>query len=116
MPIILLSTVLLALGLGFVLSVANLIFRDIGHALSLALTLGMLATPVLYPPNKHWPFALLNIVNPVSPLVIASQDLIAYGDLSMPRASIFSCVFSLIMFFAGWRLFRSMLPRVAHLA
>jgi ABC-type polysaccharide/polyol phosphate export permease len=116
MPIILLSTVLLALGLGFVLSIANLILRDIGHALTVALTLGMFITPVLYPPNKQWPFLLLNVVNPVSPLVIASQDLIAYGNLSMPQALIFSCAFSLIIFLGGWRFFRSTLPRVTHLA
>jgi lipopolysaccharide transport system permease protein len=71
---------------------------------------------VLYPPNKQWPFLLLNVVNPVSPLVIASQDLIAYGNLSMPQALIFSCAFSLIIFLGGWRFFRSTLPRVTHLA
>ena len=114
MPIILMPAVLLALGIGFVMSIANLVLRDIGNALGMALTFGIFLTPVLYPPPSEWPFSLLNILNPVSPILTASQDLIAYGSLNMPGAFLFSSVFSLLVFLLGWRFFALALPRVAQ--
>jgi lipopolysaccharide transport system permease protein len=116
MPFTLAPLILLALGVGFVMSVANLVLRDVGNALGIALTLGMFITPVLYPPPFEWPFVLINIVNPVSPLLIASQDLVAYGGLTMSAAFISSWIFSLLVFLAGWRFFNLALPRVSQFA
>lgn len=116
MPFTLAPLILLALGLGFVMSVANLVLRDVGNGLGIALTLGMFITPVLYPPPIEWPFVLINIVNPASPLLIASQDLVAYGGLTMSAAFISSWVFSLLVFLAGWRFFNLALPRVSQFA
>jgi lipopolysaccharide transport system permease protein len=116
MPFTLAPLILLALGVGFVMSVANLVLRDVGNALGIALTLGMFLTPVLYPPPFEWPFVLINIVNPASPLFIASQDLVAYGGLTMSAAFISSWIFSLLVFLAGWRFFNLALPRVSQFA
>lgn len=116
MPFALAPLILLALGVGFVMSVANLVLRDVGNGLSIALTLGMFITPVLYPPPSEWPFVLINIVNPASPLLIASQDLVAYGGLTMSAAFISSWIVSLLVFLAGWRFFNLALPRVSQLA
>ena len=41
MPLLLVPVVLSALGLGFVLSIANLVIRDTANALGTALTIGM---------------------------------------------------------------------------
>ncbi|MGH7797637.1 MAG: ABC transporter permease, partial [Candidatus Binatia bacterium] len=79
LPFVLMPIMLLALGLGFVLSIANLVMRDTGNALGTVLTVGMFLTPVLYPPPVRWPFVLVNLLNPLSPLLTASQDLIAEG-------------------------------------
>jgi len=112
MPLVLLPIVLLALGLGFVLSIANLVIRDTANALGTALTIGMFLTPVLYPPPVRWPFYLINILNPLSPLVAASQDLIAGGFLTQPEMFIAACIFAMALFLAGWRAFRITILRV----
>jgi homopolymeric O-antigen transport system permease protein len=115
-PFILLPVILLAIGFSFVLSIINLVLRDIGNILGMALTFGMFLAPVLYPPPTTWPSSLINILNPLSPLLIASQDVIAYGFLSQPRAFLFSCLFSVLVFLVGWRLFRLTIYRVSTFA
>lgn len=112
MPFLLLPVVLLALGLGFVLSITNLVIRDTANALGTALTIGMFLTPVLYPPPVRWPFYLINLLNPLSPLVAASQDVIASGLLTQPELFIASCIFSTGLCLAGWRAFRITILRV----
>jgi lipopolysaccharide transport system permease protein len=115
-PLLLLAVMLLALGLGFVLSIANLVFRDTGNALGMALTIGMFLTPVLYPAPVRWPFFMVNVLNPLSPFVTATQDLIAIGYLSRPEMLTVACLFSLALAFAGWRAFHVTIPRVAGYA
>jgi lipopolysaccharide transport system permease protein len=111
-PLLLVPVVLLALGLGFVFSIANLVIRDTANALGTALTIGMFLTPVLYPPPVRWPFFLINLCNPLSPLLAASQDLIAEGFLARPENFAAACIFSIALFLAGWRVFRVTILRV----
>lgn len=115
-PFVLIPVMLLAVGLGFVLSIANLVIRDTGNALGTVLTIGMFLTPVLYPPPVRWPFFLVNLLNPLSPLLTASQDLIAEGFLTRPEMFVVACVLSLVLALAGWRAFRVTIPRVAGYA
>jgi homopolymeric O-antigen transport system permease protein len=116
MPLVLLPVMLLALGLGFVLAIANLVIRDTGNALGTALTIGMFLTPVLYPPPVRWPFFLVNLLNPLSPLLAASHDLIAQGFLSRPEMFGAACLLALTLALGGWRAFRVTIPRVAGYA
>jgi lipopolysaccharide transport system permease protein len=116
LPLALCPVIFLALGLGFVLSIANLAMRDIGNVLGTALTIGMFLTPVLYPPPVRWPFTLINILNPLSPLLTATQDLIATGSLTRPETFVGACMFALIVFLVGWRAFRITILRAAAYA
>jgi len=111
-PFALMPVMLLALGLGFVLSIANLVIRDTANALGTALTIGMFLTPVLYPPPVRWPFHLINLLNPLSPLLAATQDLIAGGSLPRPEMFAVACIFSAALFLVGWRVFRITILRV----
>ena len=115
-PLALIPAILLALGLGFILSIVNLVIRDTGNALGTVLTFGMFLTPVLYPPPVSWPFYLVNYLNPLSPILTASQDLIAGGNLIRPRMFALACVVSLLLSLVGWRVFRITIPRVAGYA
>lgn len=115
-PLVLLLVIILALGAGFILSVANLAVRDTGNALGMVLSIGMFLTPVLYPPPVRWPFFLVNILNPLSPLLTASQDLIAYGFLTTPDTFAASCLFSVAALLGGWRFFHLTIRRIAEYA
>jgi lipopolysaccharide transport system permease protein len=116
LPLLLVPVIFLALGLGFVLSIANLAIKDTGNALGTALTIGMFLTPVLYPPPVRWPFTLINYLNPLSPLLTATQDLIATGSLTKPETFVGACMFAVIVFLVGWRAFRVTILRAAAYA
>ena len=115
-PLLLLAVMLVALGLGFILSIANLVLRDTSNALGMVLTIGMFLTPVLYPAPVRWPFLLVNILNPLSPFVTTAQDLIAIGYVSRPEMLAAACLFSVVLAFGGWRAFHVTIPRVAGYA
>jgi lipopolysaccharide transport system permease protein len=116
LPFVICLIILLALGLGFALSIANLAIKDVGNALGTALTIGMFLTPVLYPPPVRWPFTLINILNPLSPLLTATQDLIATAGLTRPSSFAVACLFAVLMFLFGWRVFRVTILRAAGYA
>lgn len=115
-PVILIIIVLMAIGIAFYLSVANLVIRDIGNSLGIILSIMVFLTPVFYPPPDSSPFYLVNILNPLSPLLIATQDLFSQGRLSEPSLLIASSLLSLLIFFSGWRVFHLTLPRVTERA
>ena len=76
----------------------------------------MFLTPVLYPPPVRWPFTLINILNPLSPLLTATQELIAAGSLTRPEMFLAACLFAVVVFLAGWRAFRVTILRAAAYA
>ena len=116
LPLLLLPVVLLAIGLGCLLSIANLVARDVANLVSMFATLGMFAAPILYPPPTSAPFDLVNVLNPVSPLLIATQDVLAYGELRHAALFAGGLCFALTVFLLGWRIFRTTIVRVAERA
>lgn len=103
---------LLALGIGFALAVLSLVARDIASVLGIVLTVGMFLSPVLYTPPTEWPFALVNVLNPVSPFLVALQDLLAGQLPANLEALALATLFSIMVFALGWRLFVLALPRI----
>jgi lipopolysaccharide transport system permease protein len=66
LPLFLILGMLAAIGLGLILSAANVRFRDVGHALPFALQIALLATPIAYPSSmlpEQW--RLLYSLNPM---------------------------------------------------
>ncbi|MGR8934503.1 MAG: ABC transporter permease [Gammaproteobacteria bacterium] len=115
-PFILVLVILMALGFGFVLSILNLALKDIGNAVSMLLTFGMFFAPILYPPPVREPFDLVNTVNPFSPLLIATQDLLTGHQLSQPMLLPIAAVLCVTVFLLGWYVFYLTMPRVAERA
>lgn len=116
LPVMLIPILLLALGFGMLLSLGNLVFRDIGHAVGMTLTFGMFLTPVLYPPPVTYPFLLVNFLNPLSPLLIGIQDVLYRGTLGQPMVWALYAAGSTVLFVVAWRVFRLVLPRLAERA
>jgi lipopolysaccharide transport system permease protein len=114
--VLMLILILQAVGIGLLLSVLNLVIRDVANFVGMFAIFGMFLAPVLYPPPTHWPFLLVNILNPVSPILIATQDLLSIGHLTRPFLLLGSSLFSLAVFIIGWRLFNLLLPRIIERA
>ncbi|MDO8846692.1 ABC transporter permease [Methylicorpusculum sp.] len=115
-PLILILVIMMALGIGFFMAILNLVFRDAGNAISMILTFGMFLAPILYPPPIREPFVLVNTLNPFSPLVIATQELLAGQTLSQMTALPVAAGIAIMLFLLGWRVFYITLPRIAERA
>lgn len=115
-PPILLSVIAMALGLGFLLSVINLLLRDISNLLSILLFVGLFLAPILYPAPQTGPLAFINAVNPFSSLLVATQELMFQGIMTNPVALSLATVFSLAVLAIGWTVFHVVLPRVIEQA
>ncbi len=114
LPFALLPLCLFTIGLGYVLALINGVLRDAGQIITFLLTFWMFLTPVVYPAATTGSKAILNVVNPVSPFVIAAQDLALRGSLSQPQNYLIGCIVSLIVFLLGWRLFHLTEPRIVE--
>ena len=115
-PLALIPIILLALGLGLLFSILNLLVRDIGNALSMALTFGIFVAPILYPPPVTAPYNLVNILNPFSPMLITTQNLLSGAPLQLPWMLLLTSALSILVFFAGWKVFCITMPRIAERA
>lgn len=113
LPLLLIPLCLLTLGLGFLLSLINGVMRDVGQMLTLLLMFWMFLTPVVYPapPGAG---SLLTLLNPVSPFLIAAQDLASRGTLSHPGSFAIGSLVSCVVFLGGWRIFHLTEPRIAE--
>lgn len=116
LPLLLLPIVALALAVGLVLSIANLVARDVSNALTVVLSFGIFLTPVFYPPPTTAPFALVNSLNPLSPLLAATHDLLAVGMIRSSDHFASSVGLSVLLLAAALYFFRLALPRVLERA
>lgn len=115
-PLLLLSVVLMAVGVGFFMAIINLVLRDAGNAISMMLTFGMFLAPILYPPPVREPFVVVNYLNPFSPLLIVTQRLLAGQDIAFSNPLLIALSLSVLLFLLGWRVFHITMPRVAERA
>lgn len=114
-PLTMIPLFLMILGIGLLVSLLNAVMRDTGSAIGIIISLGMFATPVIYPPPSTWPLSLwINHINPVSGIIIAVRDLASLGYLSNPAAYITSTLFGLTVFLIGWRAFHITEPKIAE--
>lgn len=113
-PVILLPLVLLTLGAGFMLAILNAIMRNIASGVTLVIQFFMFLTPVVYPAPKTWPLSLLNYLNPLNAFLVAVQDMLTRGSLSMPLPLVTSSVLSIAVFIIGWRVFMMAQPIIGE--
>ncbi|MFA5033445.1 MAG: ABC transporter permease [bacterium] len=102
-PFALIPLILLTLGLSMILSVINAVVRDTMNMISILLTFCMFLTPVLYPVPIR--FSRLFKFNPLSPLITAPRDLIAYGHIKEPTGFVIMSVVSVLVFLVCWQIF-----------
>jgi lipopolysaccharide transport system permease protein len=113
-PLTLLPLLLFTLGLGFLLSLLNAVFRDVVNVVTILTTFLLLLTPVLYPPPTSGPVFMLSGFNPLVVLVGGPRDLLLTGQLSQPMAFCLSGAGSLLLILFSWHLFHLAEMRIAE--
>lgn len=107
---------LLALGgaLGLWLAPLGLLYQDVQRGLSIVTTLWFFITPVVYTPPTIWPASLLAFLNPVTPLLATTREMMTTGTVSNAGAfALISCI-TLALFLTGWVLFRLAIPHIVE--
>jgi lipopolysaccharide transport system permease protein len=111
-PLVVLALVLLGFSAGLWLVPLGLLYQDVGRILGLALGIGFLITPVVYPPPAAGLGRLLNSLNPVAPLLTTGRELLAGQPLSQLAAACVITGLSLIVFLLGLALYRIAMPHL----
>jgi ABC-2 type transport system permease protein len=113
---------LFALGLGLVLSVFNVFYRDVGYLVGIGMQLLFYATPIIYPldsvPEYLWngriPVRQIILLNPLTRLVEWSRD--AFYNLTWPSFGSFVGTTAAcgLTFVVGWAIFNVKARNIAE--
>ena len=105
-PIYWVLLLMFAAGLGWILSLATLVVRDIGHAIGLVLMMAMFLSPFAYT-EEMVPEGLRPILhlNPLTYFVLPFQKAICFDTLPEPRVLITMAVMSVVVFLVGFARF-----------
>lgn len=102
LPIIWLLHVLFLVGLLWLLSLINIVFRDLQNFVGVVLMLLMIASPIAYTPEMV-PNGLKLIItlNPIAYYIIAYQDIIVFGKMPSVQLWISLILMSSVTFVGG---------------
>lgn len=107
-PIMMTLFIMFTLGISFLLSAAQVFFRDMQHLYSVLCTIWMYATPILYPLESTIPPQLQPIFrcNPMYYYVTFFRDVAFYGQMPSATTFIVCCTVSLGALLLGYYLFK----------
>src|SRR5262249_8186785 len=108
LPVLVLITMLLALGVGMWMSALNVRYRDIRHALPFLIQLWMFATPIVYPSSivpPEWRWALA--INPLAGIIEAYRTIL-FGRHVDSQMLLVSIIVTLAVLLASAYTFRRM--------
>ena len=110
-PLLLILVCMFALGVGLALSVYNVVYRDVGYLVSIALNVLFFLTPITYPltlvPVELHGIPLRRIfqMNPLTRFVETSRDLFYFGRLPNVFTVVYITSISVICLVGGWAIF-----------
>jgi len=107
LPVLMILTLLLGLGIGLLLGVLNVFVRDIGQVVPIALQLGFWFTPIVYTPDVV-PNDLRKLleVNPMTTIVQGFQNVMLFDRPPDFVALVWIFVVTLLLLTAALALFR----------
>lgn len=96
-----------AIGLGMVLGVLNVFFRDVGQFFGIFLQFWFWLTPIVYPVNIL-PTSVQNVMayNPMTPLIAGFQVVLVFGQWPHWSSLAYPAVLAVLLCLMGMRLFR----------
>lgn len=107
LPLLMLISLMLAVGIGLIVGVLNVFLRDVGETVPLLLQIGFWLTPIVYPLHIV-PDSIKGIMalNPMYTIVTSYQAILVYGKA--PNLTALSAVtaFSLMLLLFGLFLYR----------
>jgi lipopolysaccharide transport system permease protein len=113
-PLLLLLMVVLAAGIGLVVSAASLFFRDVKYLVEVLLTFGIFFTPVFFDVRMFGDKGKWLLLNPVAPMLEGlSSCIVRQQSPDLPWLA-YSLSFGLAALLAGYVLFKHLEPAFAE--
>lgn len=104
---VLLIQIVFSIGLGIVVGVLNVFFRDVGQFFTVLLQFWFWFTPVVYPASILPPVVRDWVdLNPMVPIITAYQQILVHGQWPQWPALLYPAVLAVILSVLGMRLFR----------
>ena len=104
---VLLIQIVFSIGLGIVIGVLNVFFRDVGQFFTVLLQFWFWFTPVVYPSTILPPGVQAYVNwNPMAPIIAAYQEVLVHGRWPDWQSLLFPAVLAMILAVLGMRLFR----------
>ena len=101
LPVVLIVQLLFTAGLGFILSMGNLFYRDVKYIFEVVLLLWMFVTSVVYPIKLQTQWAWLLALNPMTPIINAYRDVLLVGQLPDPAGFAYAAGVALLVAVGG---------------
>jgi len=113
-PILLLQ-VIFTMGISFMTSALNVLYRDMSQLIGLVLMVWMYMSPVMYHPSSA-PAELRPVfyINPIGAMISAEKDLLFTGHISHPAYLWFAVMWTALVYAGGLRLFKRIEPLFAE--
>lgn len=104
--------ILLGFTFGLLLTPIGLLYQDIGRAIPIIGRFWFFLTPIVYPMPTAFPANLINYLNPVTPMLSATRNLIT-GQPVVMGAPFFVILIGMVCFLvAGMMVYRLAMPHI----
>lgn len=114
-PLSLCLLILLGTTIGLFIAPLAMLYRDISNSMTYLVQWWLFVTPVIYTiPANTGLFATVVKMNPVTPLLVGTRELAAFGTLPNPSAFLLAGTCAVVGFFVGLVYFRLAMPLVVE--
>jgi lipopolysaccharide transport system permease protein len=98
-------------GLVYALAGIGVFVRDVRDVVAVLLSIGLFLQPIFYAPGvAPRQLELIFYLSPISYLIWCYRDALVYGGITDPVVWLATPILSVVLFLAGYRLFRSLQP------
>lgn len=105
LPAVVLTQIIFMTGVGLLLAMANLFYRDVSFVFRSLVQLWMFLTCVVYElETTGWKRAIIQI-NPMTPIIRAYRDCLFFGKAPLDASFLCAAVVSVLMLVLGWTWF-----------
>lgn len=113
-PMLVLVMVLLAAGIGMIVSAASLFFRDVKYIVDVALTFAIFFTPVFYDASMFGDKGKWLLLNPAAPILEGITAVVAHQHRPDLSWLAYSLAFAMVALVGGYSFFKHLEPAFAE--
>jgi lipopolysaccharide transport system permease protein len=111
-PLGIMVLLLAGLVVGLILVPLGILYHDIDIGLSVALSFWFIVTPIVYAAPEGGALGTINALNPVTPLLTTTRDLITTGTLAEPGPFLAVAAAVIVLFVVALAAFRLAIPHI----